>query len=225
MNHKTKILDKIKKCLALGKSSNANEAATALRQAQKLMEKHGVTEEDIEALGYGSETVDIPVQANKKLPQYIEFFLHLMQHAFGVRAVTGSNVRISDVSYTVSYFGPTGRVMTAAYAHQVCWRAMNKAWNDELKINPYFKGRKGARMGFFIGWIEEVWSKVEAIGFTDEEQVKTEIAIKQTGLKLRKNEISTAKVYNSMVNAGMSAGRKFNIHRPVGESKLGLEKL
>ncbi|WP_252473542.1 DUF2786 domain-containing protein, partial [Microbulbifer okhotskensis] len=33
------ILRKIKRCLALAKSSNPNEAATALRQAQTLMQK------------------------------------------------------------------------------------------------------------------------------------------------------------------------------------------
>lgn len=222
---KSKIFDKIKKCLALGQSSNANEAATALRHAQKLMEKHGITAEDIEALGFGSEEVDIPVQANKKLPAYIARFLKLMQHAFGVRAITGSSVRVSDVSYTVQYFGPTGRVMTAAYAHQVCWRAMNKAWNDELKINPYFRGKRGARSGFFIGWIEEVWSKVEAIGFTDEERAKTDIAVKQTGLKLQKNEVSNMKVLNSTLNAGAEYARDFSIHRPVSETRRNLEKL
>ena len=42
-----KIIDKIKKCLALAKSDNPHEAATALRQAQKLMEQHNLTEQDI----------------------------------------------------------------------------------------------------------------------------------------------------------------------------------
>ena len=32
-----KILEKIKKCLRLAKSSNENEAAAAMRQAQKLL--------------------------------------------------------------------------------------------------------------------------------------------------------------------------------------------
>ena len=41
------ILDKIKKCLALSASANEHEAAAALRQAQKLMELHGVTDEDV----------------------------------------------------------------------------------------------------------------------------------------------------------------------------------
>lgn len=43
-----KIIDKIKKCLALAKSSNEHEAATALRQAQKLMQLHSITDLDVE---------------------------------------------------------------------------------------------------------------------------------------------------------------------------------
>lgn len=44
-----KIIDKIKKCLALSRSANEHEAEAALRQARKLMEAHGVTDLDIEA--------------------------------------------------------------------------------------------------------------------------------------------------------------------------------
>ena len=41
-----KIIAKVKKCLALAKSSNEHEAANALRQAQKLM--HGISDLDVE---------------------------------------------------------------------------------------------------------------------------------------------------------------------------------
>lgn len=41
MNVDPKILSKIKKCLALSASSNENEAAIALRQAQRLMAEFG----------------------------------------------------------------------------------------------------------------------------------------------------------------------------------------
>lgn len=44
---KSEIIAKIQKCLALSKSSNAYEAAAALRQARKLMEAHGISDPDI----------------------------------------------------------------------------------------------------------------------------------------------------------------------------------
>jgi hypothetical protein len=49
MSDNAKILDKIKKCLALSASSNEHEAAAALRQARKLMEAHGITDLDVQA--------------------------------------------------------------------------------------------------------------------------------------------------------------------------------
>lgn len=44
---KPEIIAKIKKCLALSKSSNEHEAAAALRQARKLMEAHGISDTDV----------------------------------------------------------------------------------------------------------------------------------------------------------------------------------
>ena len=45
---KQKVLEKIKKCLALGESANEHEAAQAIRQAQILMKKYGISEMDVE---------------------------------------------------------------------------------------------------------------------------------------------------------------------------------
>ncbi|MDR3055246.1 MAG: DUF2786 domain-containing protein [Zoogloeaceae bacterium] len=44
-----KIFAKIKKCLALSKSSNEHEASAALRQAQKLMDAYNISDLDIAA--------------------------------------------------------------------------------------------------------------------------------------------------------------------------------
>lgn len=44
---KEKIIDKIKKCLALGNSPNANEASVAKRQAKMLMLKHGISMDEV----------------------------------------------------------------------------------------------------------------------------------------------------------------------------------
>ncbi len=49
MTDQDKILDKIKKCMALSSSSNEHEAAIALRQAQKLMELHGISDIHVKA--------------------------------------------------------------------------------------------------------------------------------------------------------------------------------
>ena len=50
---KTKVLERIRKLLALSTSSNKNESATAMSHARKLMEKHGLTDADVDASGDG----------------------------------------------------------------------------------------------------------------------------------------------------------------------------
>ena len=62
------IIGKIKKCLSLSQSDNPHEAASALRQAQALMRKHGLDEVamanaevapravgDVQTLGHGPQ--------------------------------------------------------------------------------------------------------------------------------------------------------------------------
>lgn len=45
---KAKVLEKIKKCLALSQSANENEAAQALKQAQALMRQYSIIDIEVE---------------------------------------------------------------------------------------------------------------------------------------------------------------------------------
>ena len=84
---RAKLLSKIEKCLRLSKSSEPHEAAAALRQAQKMMELHGISEAELGAVGYGNEKVSVPIQVNKKLPIALATLVALIKKAFGVEAV------------------------------------------------------------------------------------------------------------------------------------------
>lgn len=53
---KEKVLDKIKKCLALGKSANEHEAAQALKQAQALMPKYEISDADVALSDIGEQS-------------------------------------------------------------------------------------------------------------------------------------------------------------------------
>lgn len=52
-----KALDKIRKCLALAGSSNPHAAATAMRQAQKLMAEFDITDDDVQLTDVGEDSV------------------------------------------------------------------------------------------------------------------------------------------------------------------------
>src|ERR1700733_4555799 len=107
---RAKILDKIQKCLSLGASPNEHEAAAAMRQAQKLMERHGVTEAEIGLIGMGKETVQTSIQAGKKVPLNLSAITSLVMRAFGVKAVYRRFLLKTDYNFAVSYYGPEHRV-------------------------------------------------------------------------------------------------------------------
>lgn len=234
---RAKILDKIKKCLALSKSPNEHEAAAALRQAQKLMDKHGVTAADLGAVGYGSERVDTTIQRgqgrrNKKtgetkpapVPTTLAVIINLMHDAFGVMPIVNSDYRETDLNWYVVYYGPEDRVLLAAYAHTVVARAVEKAWQRFLKEHPEYKGAQGGRAGFYIGWIRAVRDQIHEFAMTEEEKASTQLVIQRDmGNSLVRLGVSKQKIYSGAVAAGQEDGASFKLHRPVGNERLKLE--
>lgn len=218
MMDRNKVLDKIQKCMALSKSPNEHEAAAAMRQAQKLMERHGVTETELGVIGYAAEVVHCSIQAGKKIPHTLQSVTALMMRAFGVYAVYGSEVRVSDRSFTVTYLGPQHRVLLAAYAHDVVSRAVDRAWAKHLKENPRYKGVTGARAGFYLGWVSAVRDKVEAFGIQDDEQRAIDALSKSMYGDLNEAKANKQRVYTNTMKAGAMAGESFDLHRPVGTS-------
>lgn len=220
---RAKLLSKIEKCLRLSKSSEPHEAAAALRQAQKMMEAHGVTEVELGAVGYANEAVSVPIQVNKKLPAALAALVALVKRAFGVEAVVESEVRVSDRSYVIRYFGPADRVMLASYAQTVMHRAMTSAWTRHLNDNPLDSGIRGARSGFQLGWLDAVADQVEALAMTDVERAGTELVKTQHyGRELAKSKVNNMRVSGKAMDAGAEAGAAFRLHRPVGTERLKL---
>ena len=218
---KERILEKIQKCLNLSKSSNAGEAANALRQAQAMMRQHEITEKDITGIGYGNEAVSIPVQATNAIPLYLSKLNALIRKAFGVDSVIELEVRVSDESYRMRFFGPTDRVLLASYAYTVCFRALMSGWTQHLKDNPRLKGVRGARTGFLVGWIAAVETTVTEFGFTDVERAATTLVkTDHYGKALAKVGASKISMLNSTIRAGNAAGSEFRLHRPITPSFL-----
>ena len=57
-SERERVIRKIKRCLALGESSNPNEAEMAMRQAQALMRTYRLSEADLDADAVNSEQRD-----------------------------------------------------------------------------------------------------------------------------------------------------------------------
>jgi hypothetical protein len=222
-----KAMDKIEKCLRLSKSSEPAEAAAALRQAQKMMAAHGITEADLGAAGYGDEKVSCPIQVNVKVNLVLNQLIWTIRDAFGVDAVLEHEKRVTDYSYAVRYIGPNDRVKLAAYAHTVVYRAMTRAWEKHIIADPWVKRVRGARAGFQLGWLETVRSQITALAMTDED--KTGVALVRQrlyGRELTKSKVNGLAVDGNAMQEGKAAASDFRLNRPVGEQalRLGVKK-
>lgn len=117
---------RIKKCMALSKSPNEHEAAAALRQAQKLMATHGISDEDIDESAIVTDFVDHDdYEFARRKPLVVVSVARLMRQAFGVEAVWE---RSPTHKHRVRYFGTQASVTLATYSHTVVYRAANAAW-------------------------------------------------------------------------------------------------
>jgi Protein of unknown function (DUF2786) len=216
---RNRILEKIQKCFNLSKSCEPHEAAAALRQAQKLMAKHGVTDAELGMIGYTKETVHTSIQVNRKVvPIRVNNVGVLMQKAFGVKATIYATRRVSDYNYSIDYYGKADRVVLAAYSHTVVMRALDAAWKQWLTENPHAKSVRGARASFETGWIGSIVSIVQAIALTDEDKAAVdELITRDTGIA-ELPTLKTAKqtLYSDVLQEGRNASVGFSLHKPIG---------
>lgn len=115
-----KIINKIKKCLALAKSSNGNEAATALRQAQKLMQQHNISQEDIDLAEMNAKTTRSGKARTP--PKYVIYLASLICRAFGVEMIFKETLDGCDVEFIGLGIQPE----TASYAYDVLLRQLTR---------------------------------------------------------------------------------------------------
>jgi hypothetical protein len=158
-----KILDKVKKCMALSKSDNANEAATALRQAQALMEKYNINSETLELSEINFSDVD--AGAGKTPPRWIAMLINLVGVAFGVEAIYKSKRGPFDSTYKsrVEFIGFDSAPVIAQYAYAVLLRQLKKGRSEFLETqSKRLKRITLIKRGdlYAEGWIESVYYKI-----------------------------------------------------------------
>lgn len=210
-------VDRIKKCLALAGSSNANEAAAALRQAQALMRRHGLDEDALAALDVGDELV-----------RTVEGFGHcvflnnlaaLLMRSFGVRAHAERNPGSANRA-NVRYFGPGGRAKLAGYAHRVIVRSVDAAWREHCLTHPWDKAVGGRKRAFRLGWLHAVRPQVEALVVRPEEDAAMDAWERRetADVQLVVHRPRTVSLDDAAVRAmaqGMAAAGDFRLHAPL----------
>ncbi|PLY35978.1 hypothetical protein F164LOC_17145 [Pectobacterium carotovorum] len=169
-----KYLNKIKKLLNLARrSTNTNEAANAMSQAQAMMRQHGLTENDVDLMAINEADSKASPSKAQKTPKYMAGLMQLICDAFGVQSyLSFKRDFLGGRQNTVIFYGPNERPQIAAYAFDVLARQMMKARREfsagqRKSIKP---STKIARADSFCeGWVLGVWQVVDSFVVSDTE--------------------------------------------------------
>lgn len=147
-----RILEKIKKCFALSKSTNKHEAAIALKQAYALAKQHGIDNPELSINISNTNLIN-----TKSISERMDCkLIQLVQNTFKVLAVVGGK--------KVRFFGYDYNVTIAGYIFDVLSKLLKKARHEFLDAhtdNRMKKQTKTRRADLFCdGWINAIADEI-----------------------------------------------------------------
>lgn len=220
-------LRRIKKCLALSSSANENEAASALRQAQKLMEQHGLTMDAVHGAEVGEQGA--VTEAWQRPADWEQELANMVKRAFGC-ALYVHRGRTGDFYTEWRFIGLKHHAAMAAYTYQVLSRHALKARKAYTKTlgDWYSRSEKTTMAASFTrGFIANVERQVHSLALPPEQVAAIEKRL-ETTLGPNPGKVkATQRDFNwNAFDAGKNAGEAINLHRPMDgkEEQLKLER-
>jgi len=216
-----KIIEKIKKCLALAKSSNEHEAAAALRQAHKLMRLHGISDLDIEHADIQEERA--PAGAIRNPARWECGLATRVARAFDCAVFLQCARPISHWVFVGA--APTGEI--ARYAFEVLFRQLKQARAHYIKtaLKRCTTTRTRRADLFCEGWVMTATEVVDEFAGNDAavSRAKAYLGHKHTLDKFQGNNRNakrhlTERDYGD-VNAGHHAGKSAQLNRGLNGEK------
>ncbi|HEC1649373.1 TPA: DUF2786 domain-containing protein [Yersinia enterocolitica] len=223
--NKEKYLAKIKKLLNLAKrSTNPNEAANAMSQAQNLMREHGLTAVDIDLMEIneaGSKGAPSHAQA---VPKYMGMLADIICRAFGVKCyITFKRNYYATAQRQVIFYGPNERPQIAAYAFDVLSRQMMKARREyTASMRKSIKASTKIARGdtFCEGWVIGAYQVIKDFTISDTEATLITAYHRklQNDIGLQSGDTREAKKCRGSDDAsvaGYRAGKDASLHHAV----------
>lgn len=151
-SERERVIRKIKRCLALGQSSNQNEADMAMRQAQAMMRAYRLSDADVHASEVNCETRDT---GSSRLSDWQRYLGCVAAQAFGCKFYSRGGV----VSVKFIFVGVMPAAELAAYAYDTLLTQL-KAARKAFQAQHKGLGRKVAD-DFSLAWVHSVELQVE----------------------------------------------------------------
>ena len=223
-----RILDKIKKCLALSTSSEPAEAAAALRQAQKLMDAHNISMTDVKTADISEVRIKSKFSVSKVKPYELKV-IHTVAKAFNCELMwhaSNSYMKHTTNGYFASFImiGPKNQLELAEYTAEVMLRKMKTAraiYTMQLSVDLPRAIKVHQADGFSMGWANAVSKVVH--DFAGNEEITKAIAAyrsKTYGDNLGESKTQDRTMSRAGYEAGQAAGAGESIYRPMNETKV-----
>lgn len=226
--NKEKVLDKIKKCLALSKSANEHEAAQALKQAQALMERHEVNAVDIALSEVSEQRADRRMAF--KLADWQWGVANMIADIFGCQSYQRGK--------TMMFYGIGNRAEISAYAFDVVYRQISA---ERRKFLKNCRARKQAHRTYLAdqfcnGWIMGAWKIVKKFEMSDEEKAvmdgykKKELPdmVEAKTRDAKSSILQGSKMEYGALAQGMESGKQVQLHHAMngtdGVKQIGEQK-
>lgn len=223
---RAKALSRLRKCLALAASSNPNEAATALRQAQALMKEYQLTEADVEAAEIKEASYRSRVSATKQ-HAWESNLVCLIEKAFGVKALyrrgnsRGSSAAEVFAQYT--FIGPEPQCSLAAYTMDVLSRQITKGRAAFLKANQVqYVSRTEMKLGgdgYCLGFVKALEDKVDDFAGVDRSRAIA-LYVEQRFGRVEPGKALAFRADHSALQQGYEDGQQAYLNRPVNGEAL-----
>lgn len=218
-------LEKIKKCLALSKSPNPHEAAAGLRQAQKLMAEHGISDDDLQLSDVAESST---ASSGVVITTWDATLTRLVADAFGCEAISimrrelGRNM-VTKRKRTVSFIGVGAASEVASYCYDVLLRQVLRDRRAHMARQP--KACKPATRvargdAFALAWVAGVSDLVERFAGSAKNRELLEAYMRKHHPDTKnvdaKNRAVGRNVKDDSHRAGFAAGKNAKLDRGVG---------
>ena len=228
MENKDKYLQRIKKLLAMARNnSSAEEAALAMRRAQRLMETHKLSATDVDFMDINEASTQKAPSHAEKMPEYMALLAIMIARVFGVKFYTshGCDHWNKPAKRTIHYYGPDERPQIAAYSFEVLGKQLAKARREYIatmrkNIKPATKVTRAD--AFCSAWVNGAYAVVSDFIVTDAETTLMEAYRERKfsqGMKtLEPRKPGKARGTDDAEIQGYSAGRNAQLHHAVSGS-------
>lgn len=214
--------------------ASEEEALAALNMADRLMQKHGITEADLRKVEFARDMRRGHFQQRQKVEHPSTKFCGMTIAKFcGIQTWWGTDTRRAE------FFGMKEDVEMAEYLTKVIHDAMDRGWKEYLKTVP--KGLSGSSRhteywSFMLAFGGRINKRIEELMQTRFESTGTDLIVLKDqivaegmkvllpGLSIKWTNSGGFNTNGLALAAGREAGDRVNLNRPL-ETKSGGRKL